>query len=77
MSKGGQLYTKVGKHYKHSNLHSTFMTKPVITKLKYISFLVIFTSTISCEAEEQGCEFETVCYGDNNCIEKPIPGTCF
>ena len=53
------------------------MAKQIFTKLKYIPFLILFITTISCETEEGECEFETVCYGDNNCIEKPIPGTCF
>lgn len=46
---------------------------------KVILFFVLFSSLalLSCEAEEEGCELETVCFGEGNCIERPIPGTCF
>jgi len=44
--------------------------------LKYILFVGTILMTISC-TEKNECETETVCYGDGNCIEKPIPGTCF
>ncbi len=45
-------------------------------KLKH---LLILTSLIimSCTKNEEGCETETVCFGEGNCIERPIPGTCF
>lgn len=46
-------------------------------KLKYIIVSVITLNAISCATEEEGCETETICYGEGNCIEKPIHGTCF
>ena len=49
-----------------------------LVKLKHIAILaMIILNFISCTKEEGGCETETVCYGAGNCIEKPIPGTCF
>ncbi|WNH09584.1 hypothetical protein [Thalassobellus suaedae] len=49
-----------------------------LAKLKHIIILAIIAlSFISCTKQEGGCETETVCFGDGNCIEKPIPGTCF
>ncbi len=49
-----------------------------IIRLKHIILLVIIVlNFISCTKDEGGCETETVCDGAGNCIEKPIPGTCF
>lgn len=45
-----------------------------------ILFAILLLTTLcltSCGEEDKGCETETVCFGDNNCVERPIPGTCF
>lgn len=48
--------------------------------LKNITVVLAITITMfclsSCEKEDGGCETETVCFGEGNCVEKPIPGTC-
>ncbi len=44
--------------------------------MKFILFLVLLVGFASCTPEDN-CETETVCYGEGNCIEKPIPGSCF
>lgn len=49
----------------------------LLNKLKFVVLLSFVLSVVSCTNEDQGCETETVCFGDGNCIEKPIPGTCF
>ena len=46
-------------------------------KLKYIILSIIILNVTSCTGDDEGCETETVCFGEGNCIEKPIPGTCF
>ena len=49
------------------------------SKLTYVHYVLLLSFAIisfSCTPEESECETETVCYGDGNCIEKPIPGTC-
>ncbi len=47
-------------------------------KLKYVLFLVLMSNFTACtNDDEAGCETETVCFGDGNCIERPVPGTCF
>lgn len=49
-----------------------------LVKLKHIILLAsIALSLTSCTDEDGGCETETVCFGEGNCIEKPIEGTCF
>lgn len=53
------------------------MKKSKLLNLKYVLFLSVIITLISCTPEETECETEIVCYGDGNCIEKPIPGTCF
>lgn len=37
-----------------------------------LGFILI---TVSCTPEDE-CKTETVCYGNGNCIEKPV-GNCF
>lgn len=49
----------------------------LLEKLKCVILSLMLLSTVSCETEEEGCQTETVCFGEGNCIEKPIPGTCF
>ncbi len=49
----------------------------LLNRLKYIILSVIILNVISCTPEDGECETETVCYGNGNCVEKPIPGTCF
>jgi len=51
--------------------------KSNLYRLKYVLLLCFVITTISCTPEEPTCQTETVCYGEGNCIEKPIPGTCF
>jgi hypothetical protein len=46
--------------------------------LKHIILAVTISFFFSsCTKEEGGCETETVCFGAGNCIERPIPGSCF
>jgi hypothetical protein len=46
--------------------------------LKFMILSIIILSTISCTVDDdEGCETETVCFGDGDCVERPIPGTCF
>ncbi len=46
--------------------------------LKLIMFSIVILSAISCTVDDdEGCETETVCFGDGDCVERPIPGTCF
>ena len=56
---------------KATNILNTF------NKLKYLVLSIIIFTAISCTADETGCETETVCFGEGNCVEKPIEGTCF
>lgn len=49
----------------------------VKNKIKYVVLCVAVLNLVSCTDENDGCETETVCYGSGNCVEKPIPGTCF
>jgi hypothetical protein len=46
-------------------------------KLKFLFVIILMSNIAACTATESGCETETICFGDNNCVERPIPGTCF
>lgn len=47
-------------------------------KFKLVILLCVVVLSLSCENDsEEGCETETVCFGQGNCVERPIPGTCF
>ena len=41
----------------------------------YALLLGFILITVSCAPEDE-CKTETVCYGNGNCIEKPV-GNCF
>lgn len=50
-----------------------------LQKSKYLVLIVIVFALNACTSNELNCKTETVCYGPNNtnCVEKPIPGTCY
>jgi hypothetical protein len=50
----------------------------LLHKFRLLVLLLVATFSLSCENDsEEGCETETVCFGQGNCIERPIEGTCF